>query len=146
MTKSDAEQPGSVSGACLCGAVQFEVELPCIICGHCHCSLCRRAHGAGFVTWFTVPRAQMELLSGEADLTRYRSSEIGHRSFCARCGSSLFFESSRHPDNIDIVLANMKGPVDKPPLGHAFFDCRAEWVEVRDELPKLGGADGLQPL
>ena len=40
-----------VSGGCLCGAVRFTAKLPSKWCAHCHCSLCRKAHGAGYVTW-----------------------------------------------------------------------------------------------
>ena len=40
----------TVKGACLCGAVQFEVTLPTLGCCHCHCSICRRFCGAGYGT------------------------------------------------------------------------------------------------
>ena len=135
-----------VAGSCLCGAIRFHIRPPTLFCGHCHCSLCRRSHGAGVVTWFAVPRGRFELEAGEADLRRYASSEHGTRSFCGRCGSSLFFESSSHPDRIDIVLANMEGPIDRPPQVHVYFDDRAPWVVAEDGLPRLGGTTGLEPI
>ena len=135
-----------VPGSCLCGSVRFEVVPPSLFCGHCHCSMCRRSHGAGFVTWFAVPRARFQLEAGEADLVRYASSDHGTRSFCARCGSSLFCESSRYPDRIDVVLANMEGPIDRPPQVHVYFDDRAPWVVAEDGLPRLGGSTGLEPI
>ena len=135
-----------VSGSCLCGSVRFTVSPPTLFCGHCHCSMCRRNHGAGFVTWFAIPRGQFELETGEADLVRYSSSDHGSRSFCARCGSSLFCESSRHPDQIDVVLANMEGPIDRLPQVHIYFDDRAAWIVVEDGLPRLGGSSGLEPI
>lgn len=136
----------AVRGACLCGAVRFRVSLPSLFCGHCHCSMCQRSHGAGYVTWFAVPRGQLAFDSGEQQLVRFRSSEHGTRSFCGRCGSSLFCESTRHPEQVDIVLANMQGAIDRPPQVHVFFDDRAPWVAVDDGLPRLGGATGLEPL
>ena len=139
---SEARVPGS----CFCGAVRFSAQLPTLFCGHCHCSMCRRSHGAGYVTWFAVPRAQFVLESGEAELARFRSSDHGARSFCRRCGSSLFCESTRHPDQIDIVLANMHGPIDRPPQCHIYFDDRVDWVAVNDGLPRLGGPTGLEPI
>lgn len=135
-----------VAGACLCGSVRFAIVLPSLFCGHCHCSMCRRAHGAGFVTWFAVPREQFELVAGEDDLARYASSDHGARSFCARCGSSLFCESSEHPEQIDIVLASMQGPIDRAPQAHIYFDDRVDWVASDDGLPRLGGASGLEPI
>lgn len=135
-----------VSGACLCGAVGFEVELPSLFCGHCHCTMCQRNHGAAYVTWFAVPRARLEVRSGEAELRRYASSAHGTRTFCTRCGTSLFCELDQHPDQVDIPLANMQGPIDRAPQLHFFYDDRVPWVEVTDGLPRLGGESGDQPL
>ena len=134
-----------VPGSCFCGAVRFSAQLPSLFCGHCHCSMCRRSHGAGYVTWFAVPRDQLLFESGEADLVRFRSSDHGTRSFCKRCGSSLFCESSHYPDIVDIVLANMHGPIDRQPECHVYFDDRADWVVVDDALPRLGGSTGREP-
>lgn len=134
-----------VSGSCFCGAVRFDVGLPTLFCGHCHCSMCRRSHGAAFVTWFAVSRSQFVLERGQ-ELARFRSSDHGTRSFCSRCGSTLFCESTRHPDRIDIVLANMEDPIDRLPQVHIYFDDRAEWTAAGDDLPRLGGSTGLEPI
>jgi hypothetical protein len=139
-------QPVEVSGGCLCGAVRFTAHLPSLFCAHCHCSMCRRNHGAAYVTWFGVPRAQLSVERGAGDLVRYASSEHGSRSFCGRCGSSLFCENTQHPERVDIPLANVDGPIDRPPQFHVFFDSGADWVAVGDDLPRLGGKSGVEPL
>ncbi len=135
-----------VPGSCLCGAVRFEIRLPTRFCAHCHCSMCQRNHGAGFVTWISVPRERLELLAGEGDLVAYASSDHGKRSFCGRCGSSLFCELTERADDVDVPLANMDGPIDRPPQFHVFADDRADWVAIGDDLPRLGGATGFEPL
>ena len=137
MTTSASDGAVPVAGSCLCGAVRFAIAPPTRFCVHCHCSMCRRNHGAAFVTWFGVPRAQFRVLEGASVLTRYRSSAHGWRSFCSRCGSSLFCELDHDPDTVDVVLASMHGPIDRTPEAHVFFDARVGWVEVVDELPKL---------
>ena len=136
----------SVFGACLCGAVRFRVETPTLFCGHCHCTMCQRNHGAAYVTWFGVPGSQLEVVDGEALLTRYRSSDHGTRSFCSACGTSLFCESQHHPDHVDIPLANMESEIDRSPQLHFYFDSHKDWVPLEDGLPRLGGADGQQPI
>jgi hypothetical protein len=108
--------------------------------------MCRRIHGAAFVTWFSIPKPQLRITAGEAELVRFQSSDHGTRSFCGSCGSSLFFESTLDPERIDIPLANMDGPIDREPQLHAYFDCRAEWASVGDTLPRLGGETGVEPL
>lgn len=141
-TNADATVPGS----CFCGAVRFEVTLPTLVCVHCHCSMCRRSHGAAYVTWFTLPRAQWRVTAGEGDLIRHRSSDHAARSFCRRCGSALFFESREREDQVDIAFSNMAGAIDRTPQFHIFFDDRADWVDVSDTLPRLGGPTGMEPV
>ncbi len=130
---------GRVQGGCLCGRVRFEIQLPTLFCGHCHCSMCRRAHGAGVVTWAAVPRAQLKLLVGDELLRRYRSSDHGTRSFCRICGSQLFCESTRHPDTLDVALGGLDGPIDKAPQLHVYHDDHVEWIALADALPRLPG-------
>ena len=136
----------AVSSACLCGAVRFQVEPPTLFCVHCHCSMCRRNHGAAFVTWFGVPRERLRIEAGADALRQHRSSAHGRRSFCGECGSSLFCESSERPGHVDVVLASLTGPLDRSPAAHVYFDSRAAWTDVRDDLPRLGGASGMTAL
>jgi hypothetical protein len=135
-----------VSGACLCGAVAFTIELPTLFCAHCHCRMCRRNHGACYVTWLGIASDKLAIDAGRDALVRYRSSQHGSRSFCARCGSSLFCESTQHPDRVDIPLANMDAPIDRLPQFHVYFDHGADWTVVSDDLPRLGGESGAEPL
>jgi hypothetical protein len=135
----------SVTGSCFCEAVQFEIELPTLFCGHCHCSMCRQFHGASFVTWTGVPPDRLKFTSGKQYITRFQSSEQGTRSFCKICGSPLFCEIAGH-EVIDIALASLHGRIDRDPAGHVYFDVRADWTVVNDDLPKYGGKSGKEPL
>ncbi len=136
----------TVTGSCLCGAVRFSVRLPTLFCGHCHCSICRRSHGAAFGTWFGVVRDQVSVEAGEAEIGRFQSSDHGTRFFCLRCGSPVFFESTRNPERVEIPLASMHDPIDRRPEAHIYFDHRASWVVVDDDLPRMGGPSGLEPI
>lgn len=136
----------TVNGSCFCGRVAFELTLPTSVCAHCHCSMCRRAHGAGFVTWVMVPTEQFRVTQGESDLIAFESSDHGTRSFCGVCGSSLLCVSSHHPDRVDVVLANLDGPIDQEPSAHVYYSNRADWVQLGDSLPRLGGDSGMEPL
>jgi hypothetical protein len=136
----------SAAGSCLCGAVRFTATFPSLFCAHCHCTMCRRNHGAGYVTWFAVPPAALAVEAGAEDLVRYQSSTHGSRSFCRRCGSSLFCENTQYPDRVDIPLGAMSEPIDRDPQFHVFFDSRASWISLGDRLPRLGGRTGFEPL
>jgi len=135
----------TVTGGCLCGRVRFEIGLPTLFCAHCHCSMCRKAHGAGFVTWIGVPYARFRITSGEDLLRRYDSSAHGWRRFCGECGSSLLCESSTHPEHLDIALGSVDGEIDRAPSLHVFVDDRASFVGIDDGLPRRGGKTGFEP-
>lgn len=143
---TSSETPAPVRGSCFCTAVTFEFTLPTMGCSHCHCSMCRRVHGAGYVTWIAVARKQFRLLAGREKLTTYQSSEHGCRSFCQVCGSPLFCALDTHPDVIDITLASLHGPIDRAPQAHYYFTDRVGWVPLGDELPRFGGETGTEPL
>src|SRR5262245_61224413 len=104
-----------VTGQCLCGAVRFVITLPTKWCAHCHCSMCRRAHGAAFVTFCGVATERFRILAGADELVRYKSSETATRSFCRRCGSTLLFEGERWPGEVHVVRANIDGEIDRAP-------------------------------
>jgi ribosomal protein S18 acetylase RimI-like enzyme len=104
--------------------------------------MCRRAHGAAYVTWFGVERERLRLTAGAEALSRYASSPQATRAFCSRCGSMLFFESSRWPDEVHVTLASLHGELDHAPAAHVFFDDRARWVAIGDRLPRRGGPTG----
>ncbi|MGE0823562.1 MAG: GFA family protein [Candidatus Binatia bacterium] len=144
---SETTQPSTpVQGSCFCGTVQFEITLPTMFCVHCHCSMCRRVHGAGYVTWIGVPYSQFRTTEGKDHLKIYRSSDHGWRSFCDVCSSSLFCESTNHSQHIDIVLANLHGKIDREPQAHYYFTDRIDWVHLDDALPRFGGESGTEPL
>ncbi len=48
---SEIHQPELIQGSCLRGEVVFEVTPPARVWAHWHCTNCRRANGAGLVTW-----------------------------------------------------------------------------------------------
>lgn len=127
-------------GSCFCGAVRFDVRLPSKWVAHCHCSMCRRAHGAAFVTWVGSEAAGATIDDPQSQLRWYASSPGAERGFCACCGSSLFFRSARWPGELHIVLANFSEPVDRAPQAHVFWSAHVDWsaTDPNDALPRKG--------
>ena len=131
-------------GTCNCGTVRFEADR-IALCAHCHCSMCRRAHGAAFVTWAGVKRRDFRLVDGAEALRTYRSSTAAVRRFCGNCGTMLFFEGERWADEVHIARALLEGEVPAP-TAHVFWDDRVPWAESHDTLPKKGGPSGNAPV
>jgi len=87
MTMTEAAM--AIRGGCLCGAIQYEVNGPLFDVSNCHCSMCRRFHGAAFSTYAKFNAKDFRWLRGEADLRVYESSPGKGWAFCRKCGSSL---------------------------------------------------------
>jgi hypothetical protein len=136
----------TIRGECLCGTVKFEIDPPTKWCAHCHCTVCRRAHGSAFVTWFGVLLEQFRIVSGEEDVRWYQSSKEAQRGFCKKCGSTMLFQSNRWADEMHIVLSNIVGEIDRSPAAHVFYDTHVEWFSVNDNLKLLGGKSGTEPV
>jgi len=135
-----------IPGKCLCGKVGFDVELPTIWCAHCHCSRCRLAHGSAFVTWFGVRQTQFQIVSGNEEIQWYHSSEEAKRGFCGNCGSTMFFHSTRWPDEMHIALSYVIGQIDRLPQAHVFYDKHVDWYTTNDKLKRFGGLSGTEPI
>lgn len=144
MCMTQQVRTGSVRGACFCEAVQYEIEMPTESCVHCHCTMCRRAHGSAFTTWVVLPNRQLHLHSGQEKLTRYRSSDHGSRDFCSVCGTELFGWSTRTPEQVYTPLANLKGEIDRAPQAHVSFDTHVSWITINDDLPRVEGVGVLE--
>ena len=129
-----------IRGSCLCKRVRFEIRGKLGRSSHCHCSMCRKAHGAAFGTYAAVRVEDLKMVSGEELILRYRSSPGVERTFCARCGSTLQFVSEKSPGIVDIAL----GVLDDDPgirvPHHIFVGSKAPWFELTDGLPQYPGS------
>ena len=136
----------TIHGSCRCERVKFTIETPTKFCAHCHCEDCRHSHGAAFVTWVGTLAERFQITHGKDAITRYVSPAGATRSFCSSCGSMLFFQAPRWPGEVHVARAHVRGPIDREPAAHAYFDRHVPWVHVDDDLPKLGGPTGTHPI
>jgi hypothetical protein len=123
-------------GSCLCGDVRYEISGPLQEMHHCHCSRCRKAHGAPFGTYAGVGNADFRFLRGEESVRRFQSSSQVERSFCSRCGSNLTFRTTLLPDTVWVAAGGFdEAPAIRPGF-HIFVASKAPWHEITDALPQ----------
>ncbi len=123
-----------IRGHCECGRGRFEVEDEISDFSHCHCSQCRRLHGAAFATFAGVPREKFRYPSGEGVLSVYASSSKNKRVFCGVCGSPILCESLPEPDALYLSMSAVSGNPEHPPAYHAYVGSKAPWHEITDDL------------
>jgi hypothetical protein len=125
-------------GSCLCGALRWQAALPAKWVAHCHCSMCRRAHGAGYVTWVGVREDGFTLEDPEGLFRAFASSPGAERGFCARCGSPFLFRSARWPGEVHLARASFDTPLAQAPQVHVSYDDHVDWAPPGDALPRKG--------
>jgi hypothetical protein len=122
--------PQRIGGGCFCGAVRYSIALPPRWVAHCHCTMCRRAHGAAFVTWVGNLRGNFTLERGADVLTAFKSSGAATRHFCSRCGSMLFFESRNWADEFHVTLASLDDAAGLEPGANVYWSHRVAWGDA----------------
>ena len=116
------------AGSCLCGAVRYRVEGGFDRVTHCHCSMCRKSHGAAFATYATVSTSQLSIEDETGTLTWYRSSSTAERGFCTDCGASLFWrDETREPDLVAFSLGTVDTPIGGIEIRDIFVGSKADW-------------------
>lgn len=125
-----------LTGRCLCGDASYEIAGELGPVYNCHCSKCRRWHGAAFRTRATVESKQFAWISGQEGLSQYHSSENTVKWFCGKCGSNLISTYDDRPDVIGIPLGGLEQDPGRRPEGHIFAASKSPWHDIVDDLPQ----------
>ena len=125
-----------IRGKCECGKVRYEVDAEITDFSHCHCSQCRRLHGAAFASFGAIRRDKFRYVSGQADLKSYASSEQIDRVFCSLCGSNILADFKPEPNMLYITMGTIDGDPKCPPGYHQFVGSKAPWYVIGDDLPQ----------
>jgi hypothetical protein len=105
-------------GGCRCGQVRFTLSGEPEMVGLCHCGTCRKETGSPFL-YYGDWKAEQFTVTGDY-------STFDGRSFCPRCGSTLF-----HPgdDYVEIALGSLDElPVALIPLKEGWIRRREPWL------------------
>ena len=126
------------TGGCLCGAVRYRVGAPLRpTLTACHCSQCRRQHGALGV--FTAAPAAAVEIEGEDKLRWYRSSAAAERGFCSVCGSKLFWREIGG-ENLDFAAGSLDETTGLRLSSHIYVASQGDYYEIGGNLPKFPGS------
>ncbi len=118
-----------VEGSCLCGKVEYEVELYPEKTFNCHCSFCRKAHGAAFVTLTLAKGESLNIKKGLDCLKEHKNDLGGYRTFCSNCGTRLMNYAPDKKMYLSIALSTVDTPVEFKPIAHANTESKASWHE-----------------
>jgi len=126
----------NLTGKCLCGKIEYELdgELGPIV--NCHCKKCRRWHNAVFRTRCTVKSKNFKWTKGKEYISKYHSSKTVIKTFCKICGSNLISLYDNKPEYIGLPIGALDQDPGQLPQMNIFVKYKAPWYEITDGLPQ----------
>jgi len=125
-----------IQGGCQCGKARYEADSAISDLSHCHCSMCRKLHGAAFATFAGVARDTFRWSAGEDVLKTYPSSDTSDRHYCGNCGSQLLVLYKPEPEVGYLTMGTVDGNPDCPLPYHQFVASKSPWHEITDGRPQ----------
>lgn len=142
--KSEKHSAVQAAGRCVCGEVRFEIDVPAVWAWHDHSARSRHAQGCAYATYVGSWRKRFRILQGEERITRFEDKEARTtRSFCARCGTPLFYERARSPQYVNIPRALFETRTGREPRYHMYLPEAADWTYTGAPLGPLKGYPGV---
>ena len=123
----------AIQGGCLCGKVKYRVNGQLSHADHCHCSMCRKAHGAAFATYFQVRSENFRWTCDRKTIREYGSSPSTTRSFCSTCGSVV---PNYDDDGSQVFVPAGCHDHGARADAHIFVASKAPWFDITDDLPQ----------
>jgi hypothetical protein len=123
-----------MKGSCACGGIQYELSDKIFIVNNCHCSICRKVHGAAFATYGHSKAENFRWLQGEDLITSYQSTPHNFRNFCRVCGSNVPIVVAQR-NQVAIPMGTLDDAPGIQPEVNLFVAYKAPWFEITDSLP-----------
>lgn len=144
LLKPRRAERGQASARCLCGAVTLEIDTPAVWAWHDHGPATRTAQGCAYATYVGSWKSKFRILDGADRIASYAdAAHKSTRSFCAVCGTPLFYERAHAPKMINIPRALFAGRTGREPRYHVGFAEAAEWEYRGEALGPLKGYPGV---
>ncbi|HRD78004.1 MAG TPA: GFA family protein [Hyphomicrobiaceae bacterium] len=129
-------------GGCLCGEIRYETTGEPARIVFCHCRFCQRATGTSFLLEAMFARSDFRILKGEP--RRYELTSVGSGkqvvvNLCANCGTKLFLDLERVPNDIGLYTGTYDDPNWFERLGrnakHIFLDSAQRDTLIHASVP-----------
>lgn len=125
----------TLTGRCLCGAVEYAVADAFRYAMNCHCSQCRRATGSAFKPFGGIERDRLRVVRGADALATYGDPDT-HDAHCRVCGS-LLYSVVRDGAYVHVTLGTLVDDPSIRPGMHIFVGSKAPWFTISDDLPQF---------
>ena len=137
--------PKPIQGACLCGAVKFEIDQASGPFEICHCNRCRKVSGSQNMATVGVDTCDFRMISGSEHINCFTAPILDRPPayqvyFCALCGSPTP-NPSPQGDWCEIPAGLFDNPLEIRPDKHIYVELMPDWDTITDQLPRYNKAE-----
>lgn len=125
-------------GGCQCGAIRYRFSGPPLTLYLCHCTECQKQSASAFGMSLWVPRAKLEILSGEPKFWQ-RGADSGRTmvcAFCPDCGSRLYHAESPDSETVSLKAGSLDDKAGLKPAAHIWIKSAQPWVDLSGVPPQ----------
>lgn len=124
------------AGGCQCGAVRYTLSLNKLSAYACHCRDCQRHTASAFA--LSAPMAADAIqVTGELSVWK-RTADSGATTscyFCPACGTRIYHQSDRSPDQITLKAGTLDDTTDIKPRAHFWVSRKQPWIMLDPDAP-----------
>lgn len=129
-----------LTGKCICGEVEYELQQRPMFVHCCHCSWCQRETGSAFAINALIEAENVQLLKGHPDkITVPSNSGIGQTICrCPSCKTAVWSYYGAAKEKICFVrVGTLNIPNACPPDIHIFTSTKQPWLELSSAVPVM---------
>ena len=134
----------TATGACICGAVRIEIDVPAFWAWHDHSKASQRARGCAYATYVGCWRSKVRVVKGARSIARFEDkASRSVRSFCRKCGTPLLYERAHAHRMVNLPRALFESGTGREPRYHIRIEDSPEWEYRGAKLSPLKGYPGV---
>jgi hypothetical protein len=128
-------------GACLCGAVRYEITADPIALFCCHCSECQTTSGSSFVLALRIPYGGVNVITGEVKLYERPEANGQTRNVarCPRCLTALWSERVDAKEYQTVYAGTLDASPALRPVAHIWTQDAQPWITLSKETVQYTG-------
>ncbi|REF28496.1 hypothetical protein BDD26_3412 [Xenorhabdus cabanillasii] len=127
-------------GNCLCGAVEIKTNQSIENINACHCETCQKWNGGPFLS--VDCKNDLQVTSGNENVSTYPSSEWAERAFCKNCGTHLFYHLHQ-PSTYIVPVALFENSNSGKLSTQIYVDSKPGYYNFVEKTPMLTEQDIL---
>lgn len=124
-----------LTGSCLCGAIQYQLNSSIDTLVFCHCTRCRKQTGSAFNSATLIDRTNLTFIAGESLLKVFAYHGV-NRHFCSECGSHLLSSRDNDVTTYRLRVGTINEPIYPKTKCHIFTASKANWDQICDNNPQ----------